>query len=115
MVGLIGRMLAQGTQRLAWQLIESYSPRVQLRHEFLPHLGTPETPDVIGDTADRLLPRLSAKEISDIVRHVYQMLCAAHGCRPLPNTRQSVDVSARQHLGQALIEQRDRLIHVGFI
>src|SRR5882724_12619739 len=79
LVRFVGRMLTEGTQRLARQLIESDSPRVHLRHELLAHLGAPETPDVIGDAGDRLMPWLGAKEIPNIVRHMYQMLCAAHG------------------------------------
>src|SRR5712671_4100699 len=79
-------MFAQRTQRLPRQLIEPHSPRVQLSHEFPAHLGAPETPDVIGDAGDRVLPRLGAKEIADIVRHMYQMLCAAHGLS-VPNMR----------------------------
>src|SRR6266404_3000354 len=86
LVRFVGRMFAQRTQRLPRQLIESHSPRVQLLHEFPAHLGAPETPDVIGDAGDRVLPRLGTKEIADIVRHMYQMLCAAHGLS-VPNMR----------------------------
>jgi hypothetical protein len=43
---------------------------------------------VFGDTGDRVLAfRLGAKEIADVVRHVDQVLCAAHvgiiGSRPI--------------------------------
>src|SRR5229473_365746 len=72
-------MLAQGTQRLAGQIIEADSTRVQLPDQFLAHLGAPETPDMIGNTGDRLGPRLGAKEIPDVVRHLHQMLGVAHG------------------------------------
>src|ERR1700682_832195 len=77
-------MLTQGTQRLAGQVVESSSPRVQLPHELLAHLGAPETPDVIGNAGDRLGPRLGAKEIPNVVRQLYQMLRAAHGARGGP-------------------------------
>src|SRR5258706_8151821 len=72
-------MLTQGTQSLARQLIESGSPRIQLPDEFPAHVGTPETSHVIGNAGDRFVPGLGAKEIPDIVRHLYQVLCVAHG------------------------------------
>jgi len=80
LVRLVGRVLAQGTQSLARQLIESGSfRRVQLPDEFPAHPGAPETSDVIGNAGDGFVPRLGAKEIPDVVRHLHQMLCAAHG------------------------------------
>src|SRR5258708_35401476 len=77
-------MFGGGTQRLARQLIEPHSAGVEFHHELLAHLGAPETPDVIGDAGDGVLPRLGAEEIANIVRHIYQMLCAAHGLPPSP-------------------------------
>src|SRR5258708_23895436 len=77
-------VFAEGTQRLARQLIEPHSARVEFHHELLAHLGAPETPDVIGDAGDGVLPRLGAAAITNIVRHIYQMLCAAHCLPPSP-------------------------------
>ena len=93
LIRFIGRMITKGTQRLTRQVVEPNDPGFELPHEFLAHLGTPETPDVIGDAGNRFLPRLGPKEIPNVVRHLYQVLCTAHDLSLKPG----VDRSARQY------------------
>src|ERR1700722_2110189 len=94
MVRLVGRVIAQGTQGLARQLIESGSfRRVQLPDELPAHPRAPEASDVIGDAGDGILPRLGAEEIPDIVRHLHQMLCTAHGLLSRPAAARSPERS----------------------
>src|SRR5579863_7285306 len=72
-------MLLEKDQRLPRQGIEAILAVFHLHEELLTHAARPVTFDVFGDTGDRILaPWLGAKEIADVVRHVDQVLCAAH-------------------------------------
>jgi hypothetical protein len=60
-------------------LIEAFVAVLQVGDEFFTHAAGPVTFDVIGDGGYRILAlRLGAKEVADVVRHVDQVLWAAH-------------------------------------
>jgi hypothetical protein len=74
-----GRMLGKEAQRLPRQFIQALFTVLQLQDQLLTHSVSPVTLHMIGDTCNRHVALvLAAKEVANIVRHVHQVLRAAH-------------------------------------
>jgi hypothetical protein len=72
-------MRRKASQSLTRQLIKARTAVLpQVCGDFLAHALGPKLGDVIGDAGDGVLAlRFRAKEVADVIRHLYKVGCAA--------------------------------------